>query len=238
MENLKIDASIGNTFDSVATKAKELSAEQDRLVEFEFNGVTCVVDYKTDLSLLYRDYANAHTMEWKTVGPVCNYEYLQETIDELKRRTDENDKRYAAERLQYKQEQESKKRIAEEKVIGIEMEFSDKDTWNAGLENNKDGYGSAIYSFAESWAKLMQYEINRLGLTNVNVSVLATFADHTSHEADTDGLTGFMYGAAVSVLSKTWKHGEALRKWHNKEYNPEGDGVVNPAILTLNTPTK
>lgn len=26
---------------------------------------------------------------------------------------------------------------------------------------------------------------------------------------------------------------EELRKWHNKEYNYEGDGVVNPAILTI-----
>jgi hypothetical protein len=24
-----------------------------------------------------------------------------------------------------------------------------------------------------------------------------------------------------------------LRKWHNKEYNYEGEGTVNPAILTI-----
>jgi len=24
-----------------------------------------------------------------------------------------------------------------------------------------------------------------------------------------------MYGAAVAILSKVWKHGEELRRWHN-----------------------
>jgi len=43
-----------------------------------------------------------------------------------------------------------------------------------------------------------------------------------------------MYGASVQVLSQCWKYGEDLRKWHNKEYNHEGEGVVNPAIVTVN----
>ena len=42
-----------------------------------------------------------------------------------------------------------------------------------------------------------------------------------------------MYGCAVSILSQCWKYGEELRKWHNKEYNYDGDGVVNPAVLTI-----
>jgi len=58
-------------------------------------------------------------------------------------------------------------------------------------------------------------------------------ADRTSHEADTEGITEFMYGAAVSILSSCWAHGEKLRVWHNKKYNHEGAGVVNPAILTV-----
>ena len=58
-------------------------------------------------------------------------------------------------------------------------------------------------------------------------------AESLSHEADTEGITGFMYGCAVSILSSSWEYGEELRKWHNKEYDYEGDGVVNPAIITL-----
>ena len=50
---------------------------------------------------------------------------------------------------------------------------------------------------------------------------------------DIAGITGFMYGCAVNALSQLWEYGEELRKWHNKEYNYNGDGVVNPAILTV-----
>lgn len=58
---------------------------------------------------------------------------------------------------------------------------------------------------------------------------------------DDDGITGFMYGCAVQMLAKSWKHGEALRRWHNKEtqIGMEGDkanetgGVLNPALLSL-----
>ena len=62
---------------------------------------------------------------------------------------------------------------------------------------------------------------------------IVDIADSTSHEADTEGITGFMYGCAVNALSQLWEYGEELRKWHNKEYNYDGEGVVNPAILTI-----
>lgn len=47
------------------------------------------------------------------------------------------------------------------------------------------------------------------------------------------GHKGFMYGVAVSILSQCWEYGECLRKWHNKEYGYDGDGVVNPAVITV-----
>lgn len=40
-------------------------------------------------------------------------------------------------------------------------------------------------------------------------------------------------GCAVSILSQCWEYGEYLRKWHNKEYGYDGDGVVNPAVMTV-----
>jgi hypothetical protein len=66
-------------------------------------------------------------------------------------------------------------------------------------------------------------------------------AKETSHELGFLGITGFMYGCAVSMLAKCWKHGEALRMWHNldtqiknegEKANEEG-GVLNPALLTI-----
>lgn len=66
-------------------------------------------------------------------------------------------------------------------------------------------------------------------------------ADRSSHTADYDGITGFMYGAAVSVLSGVWKHGEGLRRWHNLKTQIGNEGekanakgtVLNPAILDV-----
>lgn len=65
------------------------------------------------------------------------------------------------------------------------------------------------------------------------MAVIVENAERLSHEADTEGITGFMYGMAVSILAQTWEYGELLRKWHNKEYNYEGEGTVNPAIITV-----
>jgi hypothetical protein len=105
-----------------------------------------------------------------------------------------------------------------------------EEKYQEGLANNQDPYGRACYTFAERWAKLLEKDIEETG--NAKTAIL-TMAKKRSHEADTEGITGFMYGAAVNILSNCWLYGEILRKWHNKEYNYEGEGVVNPAILTI-----
>lgn len=91
--------------------------------------------------------------------------------------------------------------------------------------NSKDFYSLGVVNFAKRWAELMEKEIE-------NGTKVADIAEKTSHIADTEGITGFMYGCAVNTLSHLWEYGEELRKWHNKEYNYDGDGVVNPAIIT------
>lgn len=60
---------------------------------------------------------------------------------------------------------------------------------------------------------------------------VAEAAERTNHPADTDGITGFMYGQAVNLLCHYWEHGEELRQWHNQMFGYSGEGVVNPAIL-------
>ena len=98
------------------------------------------------------------------------------------------------------------------------------DNWKA---KNTTPYEVAIFVYAEKWANLMEAALAE-GKSIVDV------ADKTSHQADEEGITGFMYGAAVSILSQCWEHGEELRKWHNKEHNqPDAKGVVNPALVTV-----
>ena len=110
-----------------------------------------------------------------------------------------------------------------------------EEEWNKGVANNQDPYGNAVYRFASSWATEMEKRIAAGG-------TMATMADEASHYVDVEGITGFMYGCAVSMLAHWWIHGEALRLWHNRktQIGTEGDkaneqdgAVLNPALLTV-----
>lgn len=92
--------------------------------------------------------------------------------------------------------------------------------------NTTDFYAAGIFRYAERFGGMMEQEIGD-GLT------VSEAAARTEHEADTEGITGYMYGWAVNILSDFWEHGEALRQWHNQKYDHVGNGVVNPAILTI-----
>lgn len=117
------------------------------------------------------------------------------------------------------------------------MKLKDKETWESYVENNTDPYGGRCVSYAKDWAELMEKSMH-------NGATLAVCAKQTSHEADTDGITGFMYGAAVSMLSQCWEHGEELRRWHNLdtqignegEKANEKDTTLNPALLNIEVP--
>ena len=105
-----------------------------------------------------------------------------------------------------------------------------EEKYQIGLDNNRDPYGRGCFTFAERWADLLEKDIEETG--DAKAAIL-TMADRRSREADTEGITGFMYGVAVRILSDCWLYGEILRQWHNREYNYEGEGVVNPAVLTI-----
>ena len=107
------------------------------------------------------------------------------------------------------------------------IELADEKRWNEFKDANTDGYGGAIVDYAQRWARLMQARM-------AGGQELEDIAQATADEADTDGITGFMYGAAVSTLSKCWKHGDRLNRWHNRKYGvEESNGTVNPAIVTI-----
>jgi hypothetical protein len=114
------------------------------------------------------------------------------------------------------------------------MTLANPELWEKGKANNRDPYGSAVYEFANRWACLMEARM-------AAGEALADIAKQASHQADTDGITGFMYGAAVSTLAAVWVHGEQLRRWHNRDtqIGDEGDkaneegGVLNPAVLCV-----
>lgn len=226
--NYKLDTSAGNNFSTVSEKAKQIATEKNVTVEFEFNGVICLVDKHTNLDWLYRDYSNSWTMDWKTVGANCLPEYDKKTQGEFERRTKIREEKRAKEEAEYRAKEQKEREQFEAKVKGIELELSDVEGWNKSREVNSDGYGGAALDYAEGWAKLMQIEIAK-------GKSIAECYDYTQKGLGFLGITGFQFGCAASVLSQTWKHGEELRKVHNKKYgvSEEKKGTVNPAILSV-----
>ncbi len=101
--------------------------------------------------------------------------------------------------------------------------------------NTQDFHTTGVVTFLEKWAALMEERISA-GAT------VADCAKDTSNLADADlGISGFMYGCAVSALATFWEHGEALRRWHNLDTQigtegvaaNESGGALNPALLTI-----
>lgn len=110
----------------------------------------------------------------------------------------------------------------------------DKSVWDKCVEaNSGDDYGACTLRYAARWANLME--------TRYRGHPIDEIAERAGHDADLEGITGFMYGCAVSILSQVWKHGEALRTWHNRKYQIGNDGdrandkggTLNPALLSV-----
>lgn len=127
--------------------------------------------------------------------------------------------------IKYEKEQEEYLKTPEYQ----ELQFKDEEArkfWENFVENNRNGFSFCIISYAEYWAKFMQhYMAKHEGVT------VAQIADKASHDVGVDGVIGFMNACATDILSKVWKYGEDLRKWHNKQYDYEGDGIFSPAVL-------
>lgn len=95
---------------------------------------------------------------------------------------------------------------------GVEAEMKirkgQEENFKKWVEINDDPYSKAVVDYAIRWADLMEADMQLS-------SDFKGIAEKTSFEADTEGITGFMYGAAVQGLSQFWEYGDILRSWHN-----------------------
>jgi len=121
------------------------------------------------------------------------------------------------------------------------MRLKDAEGWQKSREANQDPYGKAGLDYAERWAEMMEQWIPEDSTEKFITQQIENVAERCSHVADTEGITGFMYGCAVGLLSQVWEHGDALRRWHNldcqigtegEEANESGK-ILNPAILDI-----
>jgi len=233
-ELFAIDIMCGSTIDSAIREVIQIARGLAATMQFDFNGVTVQVNADSSHVRIRRDWRR--TLSGYIKGIVGPYPKSILTDEEKA-----NDERIEAEKERQRQERELEYRTRERfRQIAVEaklldkppMEVSDEETWRSFIEKNRDGYGGAVITYSERWAMLMQLEM-------ANGKSLEEVAEATSREADLEGITGFMYGCAVSVLARCWKHGDQLRRWHNldTQIHDEGEkanesgGVLNPALL-------
>ena len=118
------------------------------------------------------------------------------------------------------------------------MKIKDQAAWDRWVAaNSSDDYSKCCLDFASAWAEDMEARLD-VGAT---VSDCAQVAFSEVDNRPGFGITGFMYGAVVSMLSQCWEHGEDLRRWHNVDTQigdegikaNESGGVLNPAMLSV-----
>lgn len=88
------------------------------------------------------------------------------------------------------------------------MTLADAEGWEKAKAANSDAYGEAVMIYGERWARMMEARM-------ADGERIADIAVECSQLADEEGITGFMYGAAIATLSQVWKHGEELKAWHS-----------------------
>lgn len=214
----------GSNFEAELCEAFDCDSETALTgIQFEFNEVTVLVT---------KENANTEQIvaEWRA-GMDANAEKYRLEREAYMKTPEYRAERAKALKLQTRRENVEKEVLAVDE--SSELEFKDdeaKAKWEQWVEiNSHDGYSLGVVTYARRWAKYMQH------LMTKHSKAIYQIADKASHVSDIDGITGFMYGCAVAMLSECWKYGEELRRWHNKEWGQEDcDGVVNPAVLTIN----
>ena len=224
-----------NITDTIA-EAIAFSAKRNRPVAFEFNGVIVTVRSDSNPEIIYRDWSRAlNDYIDKNVGPYPNLVLTDEEKANDARIEAKNERRWQKTQAKYAAEAKAKREAVESKLTNTPaMELADETGWQQFKDKNQDGYGGAVVTYSERWARLMQIEM-------ANGKKLEDVAETTSSETDLEGITGFQYGCAVSTLAQCWKYGEQLRHGHNLktqlgnegEKANESGGVLNPALLSI-----
>jgi BioD-like phosphotransacetylase family protein len=83
MENLILKTSCGKTITCTIEEAKQMAKATKRTVEFDFNGIRCLVSENTRCENLLRDFENSFIMGWKTIGLECDWQYSPDVEIEL-----------------------------------------------------------------------------------------------------------------------------------------------------------
>lgn len=230
----KIKIMAGNNITDAISESIALAQAKSCEIEFEFNGVSITVAGDSDPALIYREWDRGMLRPHGFVVKPYPTELTTEDVAADAHYRAERDQRLAKMKAESERKNAEKSKSLAPKIESVALDIKDAAKWRSFITNNSDTYGSACVRFADAWGRLMQARM-------AGGESLADVAEACSHEANTEGITGFMYGAAVSVLAECWEHGEELRRWHNLdtqignegERANESGGVLNPAMLRI-----
>ena len=79
-----------------------------------------------------------------------------------------------------------------------------EETWKKVVEINQDAYGKATVRYCLRWAYMMEDEIE------AGNELTKDIISKTSHQADDEGITGFMASWAFGALKRFWYYGDML----------------------------
>lgn len=215
MKNKRYESVVGSHISEECKNAVAMAKNENCNVEFDFNGIAMTATPESDPDSLATRYHEESQRRHDAY--IASPEYKRQQEEGARKERERRAKADAI--LAYAPER---------------MTLRDAEGWKKAREANPDGYGGAVMTYAERWARMMEARMAR-------GERIADIADECSHLADEEGITGFMYGAAVSTLARVWIHGEALRLWHNIETQignegekaNESGGVLNPALLSI-----
>lgn len=200
-----------------------MSKESGESVRFEFNGIEMTAHSTSSAQELQRIWS--------------------ERMEANRKAYRESPEGIAAAAESERRERERKEKDAAFKALNVTISIQPgkEQEYAEYKAKNDDPYGNATVVYAEQWAYLMEKTIPANATSPQVTRFLVDNADRLSHEADTEGITGFMYGCAVSGLAHFWVHGEELRRWHNLKTQIKDEGeranesgtVLNPAILSI-----
>lgn len=115
------------------------------------------------------------------------------------------------------------------------MPIVDNELWQSWVDANQDPYGKYCVNVARQVMVILDEEPDEFDCH--------TIICRADEEIETDGLTGFMAGCVAQMVSETHSRGEEFRrKWNcHCQISDEGEkanesgGVLNPAVLSLNS---
>lgn len=114
------------------------------------------------------------------------------------------------------------------------MKLKNKELWDSYVEKNQDPYGGCCVKVAQRVMELLEEDDTPLhNGSQPDIHTAHGLICKADKDIDAGGITGFMAGAVAHMVAKCHERGEEFRKSWNNEFGHEGEGTVNPALVTV-----